>query len=128
MSTRRDFLRRTSLALAGGLIVGDAALELFERLTHRPVFASAWPSAAMDSARYRQLHAQLKYQAGKAVESFARSFGTQIYGVSPGERVFRADLLADARLHPLDSGPSGLYCTATTDDQRALSNHGASDV
>lgn len=39
MTTRRDFLRRTSLALAGGLIVGDAALELMERLAHRKVFA-----------------------------------------------------------------------------------------
>lgn len=36
---RRDFLRRTSLALAGGLIVGDQAIELFERLSHRKVFA-----------------------------------------------------------------------------------------
>ena len=36
---RRSFLRRTSLALAGGLVLGDAALEMFERLTHRKVFA-----------------------------------------------------------------------------------------
>jgi len=35
---RRTFLRRSALAL-GGLMVGDAALEAFERLTHRPVFA-----------------------------------------------------------------------------------------
>ena len=39
MLDRRTFLRRTSLALAGGLLVGDAALEAFERLTHRKVFA-----------------------------------------------------------------------------------------
>ena len=39
MTTRRDFLRRSSLALAGGLIVGDAALELLDRLTHRKVWA-----------------------------------------------------------------------------------------
>lgn len=39
MLTRRDFLRRGSLALAGGLLVGDAALEAFERLSHRKVFA-----------------------------------------------------------------------------------------
>lgn len=39
MATRRDFLRRTSLAIAGGLVVGDAALELFERLTHKKVWA-----------------------------------------------------------------------------------------
>ena len=39
--SRRDFLRRTSLAVAGGLIVGDAALELFDRLTHRKVWAGA---------------------------------------------------------------------------------------
>ena len=39
MLSRRDFLRRGSIALAGGLLVGDAALEAFERLTHRKVFA-----------------------------------------------------------------------------------------
>lgn len=39
--SRRDFLRKTSIALAGGLIVGDAALEAFERLTHRKVWAGA---------------------------------------------------------------------------------------
>lgn len=31
---RRLFLRRAAIALAGGLIVGDAALEAMERLTH----------------------------------------------------------------------------------------------
>jgi hypothetical protein len=36
---RRSFLRRTSIALAGGLLVGDEALALFERLTHQKVFA-----------------------------------------------------------------------------------------
>lgn len=36
---RRAFLRRSSIALAGGLVLGDAALEAFERLTHRKVFA-----------------------------------------------------------------------------------------
>lgn len=36
---RRSFLRRSTLALAGGLLVGDAALEAFDRLTHRKVFA-----------------------------------------------------------------------------------------
>lgn len=35
---RRAFFRRTSLALPA-LLVGDAALEAFERLTHRKVFA-----------------------------------------------------------------------------------------
>ena len=35
---RRLFLRRTALALPA-LVVGDAALEAFERLTHRKVFA-----------------------------------------------------------------------------------------
>ena len=39
---RRDFLRKTSLALAGGLLVGPAALEAFERLTWRRKF---WPGA-----------------------------------------------------------------------------------
>lgn len=36
---RRDWLKRTSLALAGGLVLGDAAMEAYERLTHRKVFA-----------------------------------------------------------------------------------------
>ena len=35
---RRSFLRRASLALPA-LLVGDAALEAFERLSHRKVFA-----------------------------------------------------------------------------------------
>lgn len=39
MTTRRDFFKRSSIVLAGGLIFGDAALEAFERLTHRKVFA-----------------------------------------------------------------------------------------
>lgn len=39
MLDRRAFLRRGSIALAGSLLVGDAALEAFERLTHRKVFA-----------------------------------------------------------------------------------------
>ena len=44
MTSRRAFLRRTSLALAGGILLGDAALELFARLTHRrTMFPSAWP-------------------------------------------------------------------------------------
>ena len=36
--SRRAFLTRSTLAV-GGLLVGDAALEAFERLTHRKVFA-----------------------------------------------------------------------------------------
>lgn len=36
---RRAFLRRSSLALAGGLLVGDAVMDAYERLTHRRVFA-----------------------------------------------------------------------------------------
>lgn len=36
---RRDWLTKTSLALAGGLLMGDAVMEQYERLTHRKVFA-----------------------------------------------------------------------------------------
>lgn len=36
---RRDWLKRTSLALAGGLVLGDAAMEAYERLTHKKVWA-----------------------------------------------------------------------------------------
>lgn len=39
MASRREFLTRLGLAVAGGLIVGDAAMSLFEWLTHRKVFA-----------------------------------------------------------------------------------------
>lgn len=52
MTTRRDFLRKTTIALAGGLIVGDAAMELFERLTHKKVYAlggyNEWPHGLVD--------------------------------------------------------------------------------
>jgi hypothetical protein len=41
---RRSFLRRSSIALAGGLLLGDAALEAFERLTH---VRKSFPSAAI---------------------------------------------------------------------------------
>lgn len=40
---RRDFLR-SSLILGGGLVVGDAALEALERLTHT---RKSFPSAAV---------------------------------------------------------------------------------
>lgn len=55
---RRTFLRRTSLALAGGLIVGDAALELFERLTHQKVFAlgDGWPEGHLDVLTHASVH------------------------------------------------------------------------
>jgi hypothetical protein len=36
---RRSFLRRTSLALAGGLVLGNEAMEMYERLTHKKVWA-----------------------------------------------------------------------------------------
>lgn len=49
---RRTFLRRSALAL-GGLMVGDAALEAFERFTHHKVFAlGGLPEA--NSATYSQ--------------------------------------------------------------------------
>lgn len=56
---RRSFFARSTLAL-GGLLVGDAALEAFERLTHRKVFAlghpaphvTFWVDAMQDRAMY----------------------------------------------------------------------------
>ena len=39
MIARRDFLRRSVVSLAGGLLVGDAALEMFARLNHTKIFA-----------------------------------------------------------------------------------------
>jgi hypothetical protein len=56
---RRDFLRRTSLALAGGLILGDEALEAFARLTHqRKSFpgADVWPSGMTDMLTSSSVH------------------------------------------------------------------------
>ncbi len=41
-TSRRDFLRKTSLALAGGLVLGDAVMDAYARLTHvRTSFPSA---------------------------------------------------------------------------------------
>lgn len=39
MMDRRQFLRKGLVALAGGLIVGDAALEMLDQLTHKKVWA-----------------------------------------------------------------------------------------
>jgi len=36
---RRAFLRRTSLAIAGGLVVGPQVMEMYEQMTHKKVFA-----------------------------------------------------------------------------------------
>lgn len=36
---RRAFLRQTSLAIAGGLVVGPQVMEMYERLNHKKVFA-----------------------------------------------------------------------------------------
>lgn len=36
---RRDWLKRTSLALAGGLVLGDEVMEQYERLTHKRIWA-----------------------------------------------------------------------------------------
>lgn len=49
MTTRRDFLRKTTIALAGGLVVGDAAMELFERLPH---VRKSFPAAQIGGAQY----------------------------------------------------------------------------
>lgn len=40
---RRDWLKRTSLALAGGLVLGDEVMEQYARLTHKRVFALGVP-------------------------------------------------------------------------------------
>lgn len=61
MSSRRDFLRKTTIALAGSLIVGDQAIELFERLTHvRKSFPSAeiyrWPHGLIDMVSSSSVH------------------------------------------------------------------------
>ena len=81
---RRSFLRSTSLALAGGLVVGDAALELFERLTHRKV----WALGAMPGPTHitidipwgiadHELRLLIQRSYHNAVESSARDFGVR---------------------------------------------------
>lgn len=54
---RLTFLRRSSIALAGGLILGPAALEEFERLTH---VRKSFPSAAINTALLDQ-HARTSH-------------------------------------------------------------------
>lgn len=50
---RRNFLHKSSLALAGGLLLGPAALEAFERLTWRRKY---WSGAFfLPPAPYAQL-------------------------------------------------------------------------
>ena len=44
---RRLFLRRGGVALAGGLVLGDVALEAFERLTYRK---RLWTGASFPAA------------------------------------------------------------------------------
>ena len=57
MLDRRSFISRTSIAVAGGLLVGDAALELFERLTLSKVFAlGELPMTASDILARRDQH------------------------------------------------------------------------
>lgn len=71
---RRDFLRRGAIALAGGLLVGDAALEAFERLTHRKVFAlgslSPTPTSPYITTLFRpgDSVALVRGSSGKVVE------------------------------------------------------------
>ena len=36
---RRQWLTRTSLAIAGGLLLGNEAMEMYEKLTHKKVWA-----------------------------------------------------------------------------------------
>lgn len=39
MTSRREWLKKSSLWLGAGLLVGDDALAMLERLTHKPIFA-----------------------------------------------------------------------------------------
>lgn len=39
MISRRDWIRKSALWVGGGLLVGEAAMEALERLTHAKVFA-----------------------------------------------------------------------------------------
>lgn len=96
--SRRDFIRRTSLALAGGLIVGDQALELLERLTHRKV----WALGAMPSVLDLDLRGATAGTLSFIIEEDAYAIGTvringqradmvTELGVGPnGRRMFRA--------------------------------------
>lgn len=59
MQSRRDFLKRGSLWLAGGLLVGDAALEALDRLAHTKVFALGAPKRLMEVTTGSQTLAEL---------------------------------------------------------------------
>ena len=64
---RRLFLRRTALALPA-LVVGDAALEAFERLTHRKVFALGGVDSAYLSGLFRPGEGVALIRSGAIVE------------------------------------------------------------
>ena len=74
---RRNFLRG-SLALAGGLVVGDEVLEAFARLTHRrKSFPSAWPGQVIGTfaterrgSYWRRI--EVSYRTAKILRSWVR--------------------------------------------------------
>lgn len=84
---RRSFLRRTSIALAGGLVVGDAALELFERLTHT---RSLFPSAAIPGYGESVIDTLTRYQVflNKRFEVMTRRMAEDIVRMTlPNDKV-----------------------------------------
>ena len=72
---RRNFLRG-SLALVGGLVVGDEALEMFVRLTHhRKSFPTAWPGQVIGSVVVEgsgPYSAEVSYQMAKVLRGWVR--------------------------------------------------------
>ena len=92
---RRDWLRRTSLALAGGLVLGNEVMEQYERLTHKKVWAlgtggddSWWIQREIDRAKERGGVFVLPsgtYRIGRTVrmEDSFRAFNSTFYANGP---------------------------------------------
>lgn len=77
MTSRRDFLRKGSLALAGGLLFGDAALEALAQLAH---VRKSFPSAALTGANVISIEQALRYQADRAMSAMAKRIGEMYFG------------------------------------------------
>lgn len=71
---RREWLTKTSLALASGLVLGDVAMDAYERLSHKKVFALG------EIGRRETVREQLEQQ-------YRRAFGVSGTGFIAGDRV-----------------------------------------
>lgn len=88
---RRTFLRRTSIALAAGLVVGEEALEAFAKLTHQ---RKSFPVGVPYQSRFVYWDASIKAPPGITYVSLVRVSGNievtpeMVKGMKPSERAF----------------------------------------